>query len=85
MNFIDAIKAFFMGPQVDPVAIAVHNAFTAASDAYNAAFQSILEYATRGNNRYAIVSAAPQRDKSFPDNLFMADAYHEAVAIYTPG
>jgi hypothetical protein len=42
MNFIQAVKDFFKAPKVDPVAIAVGEAFSDASDTYDAAYSKLL-------------------------------------------
>ena len=67
MNFIETIKAFFQTPKVDPLALATHDAFWAASDAYDTALDAIESYTARANHRYEI-SIAP---------------HDEAVSIYT--
>lgn len=42
MNFIQAVKDFFKTPKVDPVAIAVGEAFSDASDTYDDAYSKLL-------------------------------------------
>jgi hypothetical protein len=42
MNFARTIKDFFKAPQINPVAIAVVNAFSDANDAYDKAYSKLL-------------------------------------------
>src|ERR1700722_6986898 len=42
MNFARTIKDFFKVKKVDPVAIAVHDAFSDASDTYDEAYSKLL-------------------------------------------
>lgn len=83
MSFIDTVKAFLKAPKVDSVAIAVHDAFSDAGDAYDAAFHAIEPYTTRANHRLAILSARSALNKAPLDGLYADDAYDEAVAAYT--
>jgi hypothetical protein len=83
MSFIDTVKAFLKTPKVDSVAIAVHDAFSDAGEAYDAAFHAIEPYTTRANHRLAIFSARSAFNKAPLDGPYADDAYDEAVAAYT--
>ena len=67
MNFIETIKAFFQTPKVDPMVLAAHDAFWAASDAFDTALDALESYTTRANHRYEISIAS----------------HDEAVSVYT--
>ncbi|MBI3417841.1 MAG: hypothetical protein HY043_21320 [Verrucomicrobia bacterium] len=75
MNVLKSIKAFFTASQPDPVAEATRNLFSAASDAFDAAYTGMETYTTRANHRHTIFVAA----RSTHD----ADAYNEEIASYT--
>ncbi len=75
MNVLKSIKAFFTAPEPDPIATANRNLFSAASDAFDAAYAHGETHTTRANHRYNIFMAA----RSPHD----ADAYNEEIARYT--
>jgi len=75
MNLLKSIKAFLTAPEPDPAATASRNLFSAASDAFDAAYASGETHTTRANHRYNIRMAA----RSSQD----ADAYNEEIAGYT--
>jgi len=75
MNFVKRIKGFFTGSAPDAMATASRNLFSAANDAFDAAYASSETHATRANHRYIIWLAARS-----PDD---ADAYNEEIAGYT--
>jgi hypothetical protein len=83
MNFIHTVKGFLKGSKVDPVAVAARDAFNAASDAYDTAFNAIEAYTNRANHRYAILGARHALYKARLDDPYAADAYDDAVAAYT--
>ena len=82
MSFIDTLKALFMAPKddpdldPDPVAVASHERFRAANDAYSAAFDVIKSYTIRANHRSAILMASSS-------HIPGSDAHNKAVADYT--
>ena len=82
MSIISTFKAFFKASKdepdldPDPVAVASHNRFNAANDAYSAAFDVIKPNTIRANHRFAILRASSS-------HLPGSDAYNKAVADYT--
>lgn len=83
MNFVKCIRAFFKGPEVDPVALFVRETLGAASDAYGAALHAVHPYSIRANHRHTIMMAAHALYKAPPlDGPYAAAAYDEAVAAY---
>ena len=81
MSFIDTFKAFFKASKddpdldTDPVAVAAHERFSAANDAYSAAFDVIKPYTFRAKHRFAVLRASSR-------HLPGSDAYKKAVAVY---
>lgn len=57
MSFLNAIKAFFTTPKVNPVTVAVYDAFRAACEVYGAAYHAVQPYTTLANRRFAILQA----------------------------
>jgi len=83
MSFIDTLKAFFRAPKVDPAAIAVADAFSAAIAACDAAHDAIVGYTNRADHRYAILGARLALLRAPPDDPYAPAAYDEAMAACT--
>lgn len=79
----DRVYQRFYTEEVPTVAVAVRDAFSAASDAYDAAFRTIESYTTRANHCYAILNAKLALYKASLGDTVAADTYDEAVAPYT--
>ena len=67
---------------VEPT-LAARDAFWAASDAYDTAFDAIGVYTTRANHRYAISTARDALHEAPLHDPYAASAYDEAVSVYT--
>ena len=80
MDYINTVKAFFNTAGIDPSAVIVRNAFSAASDAFDAACRVMERYTTRANHRYTIFQAAQTLYKAPLGDPYAADAYDEVVA-----
>ena len=75
MNVLKSVRAFFIAPETDPIATDSRNLFSAASDAFDAAYVRGETHTTRANHRFTIFMAARSHDQ--------ADAYDEEIAGYT--
>ncbi len=79
MSFIKTLKAFFR--PTNPVAIAMHQAFSVTSDAYSDALGAIEPFSTRAHHRYTLSVRAAIVHSTGTDDA--CAAYDEAVASYT--
>lgn len=82
MKLFNTIKSFFRPPEVDPVAIAAQDLFSASSKACSAAFDAIVAQSTRANHRFTILKAILAREED-PLDTTAAQDYQEVIATYT--
>ena len=78
MNFINKLKNAFNAKKVDPVSIAIRDAFSLARCRYEQSQEAIRPYTARAKHRSAIFSARYRYDQTKDD-----DAYKKELAAYT--
>ena len=79
MSLLDAVKAFFKTPEVDPVAETLRQAFNAASDACDAPFLAVDPYTARSHCLSERSEA--ERERQRYDGPFYTEAYLEAHTV----
>ena len=76
MSFIDSIKSLFKAPEVDPIAIALRDAFMAASDTCDAAFLAVDPYTTRAS--YLLEMSKAERERERYNHPLYSEDYLDA-------
>lgn len=80
MNLVDSFLNFLKASKVDPVSIAIRDAFSAASNSYSASFDAIVPYSIRANNRAAVLQAFRNGTIAFAE----AETIYSERADYDP-